>query len=42
LNVIPDVDGDPLQDLQALGQVLLVIKNGEIVIVSDGMLSVAE
>jgi len=36
------VYGDPLQDLQALGQVLLVIKNGEIVIVSDGMLSVAE
>jgi len=36
------VDGDPLQDLQALGQVLLVIKNGEIVVISDGMLSVAE
>jgi imidazolonepropionase-like amidohydrolase len=26
------VDGDPLQDLQALSQVVLVIKNGEIVV----------
>ena len=32
------VDGDPLQDLQALSQVVLVIKNGEIAFVSEGML----
>jgi imidazolonepropionase-like amidohydrolase len=33
------VDGDPLDDLQALSQVALVIKNGEIALISEGMLS---
>ena len=33
------VDGDPLADLQALSQVLLVIKNGEVAFLSEVMLS---
>ena len=36
------VDGDPLQDLQALSQVTLVIKNGEIALIAEGMLSADE
>ena len=32
------VDGDPLEDLQAMKQVVLVIKNGEIAILSEEML----
>jgi len=33
------VDGDPLEDLQAMSRVVLVIKNGEITVISEGMLS---
>ena len=33
------VDGDPLADLQALSQVVLVIKNGEVAFTSEGLLS---
>ena len=33
------VDGDPLADLQALSQVLLVIKDGEVAFISEVMLS---
>jgi imidazolonepropionase-like amidohydrolase len=33
------VDGDPLQDLQAMSRVVLVIKNGEVAVISEGMLS---
>lgn len=33
------VEGDPLEDLQAMSQVILVIKNGEIAVISEGMLS---
>jgi len=36
------VDGDPLKDLQAMNQVVLVIKNGEIAVISEGMLSANE
>jgi imidazolonepropionase-like amidohydrolase len=36
------VDGDPLEDLQAMSQVVLVIKNGEIAVASEGMLSAGE
>ena len=36
------VDGDPLEDIQAMGEVVLVIKNGEIAVVSEGMLSAGE
>ena len=36
------VDGDPLADIQALSHVVLVIKNGEIAVSSEGMLSAAE
>lgn len=36
------VDGDPLEDLQAMSQVVLVIQNGEIVVISEGMLSTNE
>jgi len=36
------VDGDPLQDLQAMSRVILVIKNGEIAVISEGMLSADE
>jgi imidazolonepropionase-like amidohydrolase len=32
------VDGDPLEDLQAMSRVTLVIKNGEIAVVSEGLL----
>lgn len=31
------VDGDPLEDLQAMSQVVLVIKNGEIAVIAEGM-----
>jgi imidazolonepropionase-like amidohydrolase len=30
------VDGDPLEDLQAMSRVVLVIKNGEIAVISKG------
>ena len=30
------VDGDPLQDMQAMSRVVLVIKNGEIAVISEG------
>ena len=30
------VDGDPLQDMQAMSRVALVIKNGEIAVISEG------
>jgi imidazolonepropionase-like amidohydrolase len=36
------VDGDPLKDLQAMSAVVLVIKNGEIAVISEGMLSAGE
>ena len=36
------VDGDPLEDLQAMSQVVLVIQNGEIAVISEGMLSADE
>jgi imidazolonepropionase-like amidohydrolase len=36
------VDGDPLKDLQAMSRVVLVIKNGEIAVISEGMLSADE
>jgi imidazolonepropionase-like amidohydrolase len=36
------VDGDPLEDLQAMTEVVLVIRNGEIAFISEGMLSAAE
>lgn len=36
------VDGDPLEDLQAMSRVVLVIKNGEIAVISEGMLSADE
>jgi imidazolonepropionase-like amidohydrolase len=36
------VDGDPLEDLQAMGEVVLVIKNGQIAVISEGMLSAGE
>lgn len=32
------VDGDPLEDLQAMGQVVLVMKNGEFAVASEVML----
>ncbi len=31
------VDGDPLEDLQAMSRAVLVIKNGEIAVMSEGM-----
>ena len=37
------VDGDPLEDLlQVMSEVVLVIKNGEIALIADGMLSVGD
>ena len=36
------VDGDPLEDLQAMSQVVLIIRNGEIAVISEGMLSAGE
>lgn len=33
------VEGNPLEDLQAMSQVILVIRNGEIAVISEGMLS---
>jgi imidazolonepropionase-like amidohydrolase len=37
------VDGDPLEDLpQAMSDVVLVIKNGEIALIGDGMLSMGD
>jgi imidazolonepropionase-like amidohydrolase len=32
------VDGDPLEDLQAMNQVVLVVKSGAIAVISEGML----
>ena len=32
------VDGNPLEDLQAMSRVVLVIKNGEIAVISDGII----
>jgi imidazolonepropionase-like amidohydrolase len=32
------VDGDPLQDMQAMSRVVLVIKNGEIAVISEEMI----
>lgn len=36
------VDGDPLEDLQVMSAVVLVIKDGEIANISEGMLSAGE
>lgn len=33
------VDGDPLEDIHAMSQMVLVIKNGEIAVISDKILS---
>lgn len=36
------VDGDPLEDMQVMSEVALVIRNGEIALISEGMLSAGE
>ena len=36
------VDGDPLEDLQAMRAVVLVIRDGEIAVISEGMLTAGE
>ena len=36
------VDGNPLKNLETMSQVVLVISNGEIALISEGMLSDAE
>ncbi|UCC86585.1 MAG: amidohydrolase family protein [Anaerolineales bacterium] len=36
------VDGDPLEDLQTMNQVVTVISHGEVAVISEGMLSAGE